>query len=161
MPVRNLDGIIIESVHEVFETLIYILPEEQPAQRSEQSEFSGEVIASIQISGGIDGIVAIVTSHNIAAQLTRNMLGADETPEDMSEIADGAGEIVNMIAGNIKTRCIESGVTFNLSIPMVMCGKEMVLRLQEEVHGLRVPFLVDGEEMYVAFLCKEMAGIKE
>ena len=61
MPVRNLDGIIIESVHEVFETLIYILPEEQPAQRSEQSEFSGEVIASIQISGGIDGIVAIVT----------------------------------------------------------------------------------------------------
>ena len=89
------------------------------------------------------------------------MLGADETPEDMSEIADGAGEIVNMIAGNIKTRCIESGVTFNLSIPMVMCGKEMVLRLQEEVHGLRVPFLVDGEEMYVAFLCKEMAGIKE
>ncbi len=160
MPVTNLDGIIVDSVHDVFETLIYVLPEEQAVQESEQSEFSGEVIASIQVSGGIDGIVAIVTSQNIAAQLTRNMLGADETPEDMSEIADCAGEIVNMIAGNIKTRCIELGVTFNLSIPLVMCGKEMIMRLQEDVHGLRVPFVVEGEEMYVAFLYKEEQGIQ-
>lgn len=160
MPVTNLDGIIVDSVHDVFETLIYVLPEEQAVQESEQSEFSGEVIASIQIAGDIDGIVAVVCSQSIAAQLTRNMLGADETPEDISEITDCAGEIVNMIAGNIKTRCIESGVTFNLSIPLVMCGKDMVLRLQEDVHGLRVPFVVEGEEIYVAFLYKEEQGIK-
>ena len=159
MAVTNLDGIIVDSVHEVFETLIYILPEEQPVQESEQSEFSGEVIASIQIAGDINGIVAVVCSQAIAAQLTRNMLGLDETPDDKSEIADCAGEIVNMIAGNIKTRCIESGVTFNLSIPTVVCGKEMTLSLQEEVHGLRVPFVVEGEEMYVAFLCKDEPGI--
>lgn len=159
MPVANLDGIIVESVHDVFETLIYILPEEQPVQESEQCDLSGEVIASIQIAGGINGIIGVVCSKNIAAQLTRNMLGSDETPEDESEIADCAGEIVNMIAGNIKTRCIEAGVTFNLSIPMVMCGKEMVMRMQEELHCLRVPFLVEGGEIYVAFLYKDESGI--
>ena len=160
MPVTNLDGIIVESVHEVFETLIYVLPEEQAVQESEQSEFAGEVIATIQIAGGINGIVAVVCSQNTAAQLTKNMLGADEIPEDKSEIADCAGEIVNMIAGNIKTRCIEAGVTFNLAIPTVVCGKDMVLRLQEEVHGLKVPFVVEGEEMYVAFLYKDDPGIR-
>ncbi|MGZ8459709.1 MAG: chemotaxis protein CheX [Candidatus Deferrimicrobiaceae bacterium] len=160
MPVTNLDGIIIDSVHDVFETLIYTLPEEQAVEKSEQSEFSGEMIASIQIAGDINGIVAVVSSRNTAAQLTRNMLGLEEAPEEKAEIADCAGEIVNMIAGNIKTRCIESGVTFNLSIPIVMCGQDMVMSLQEEVHGLRVPFVVEGEEMYVAFLYKEEPGIK-
>jgi len=160
MPVTNLDEIIVDSVHEVFDTLIFILPEEQATQESDQSEFSGEVIASIQIAGDINGIVALVCSQSIAAQLTRNMLGDDEPTEDKSEIADCAGEIVNMIAGNIKTRCIEPGVTFTLSIPTVVCGKEMMLSLQEEVHGLRVPFVVEGEEMYVAFLCREEPGIR-
>jgi len=160
MPVANLDGIIVDSVHEVFETLIFVLPEEQEVQESEQNEFTGEVIASIPIAGDINGIVAVVCSQNIAAQLTRNMLGAEETPEDKSEIADCAGEIVNMIAGNIKTRCIESGVSFYLSIPTVVYGKDMVLSLQEEVHSLKVPFVVEGEEMYVAFLYKDEPGIK-
>ncbi len=161
MPVSNLDEIIVDSVHEVFETLIFILPEEQSVQETEQTEFQGEVIASIQISGGINGIVTTVCSRNIAAQLTRNMLGIEETPEDKAEIADCAGEIVNMITGNIKTRCIESGVTFDLSIPTVVFGNDLVLSLQEEVHGIRVPFLVDGEEMYVAFLFKDSPGIRE
>jgi len=159
MPVANLDGIIVDSVHEVFETLIYVLPEEQEVQESEQSEFTGEVIASIQIAGDINGIVVVVSSQAIAAQLTRNMLGTDEIPEDKTEIADCAGEIVNMIAGNIKTRCIDTGVNFFLSIPTVVYGKDMILSLQEEVHGLRVPFVVEGEEMYVAFLYKDEPGI--
>ncbi len=161
MTVNNLDGIIVDSVHEVFETLIFILPEEQSVQETEQTAFSGEVIASIQIAGDINGIVAMVCSQNIAAQLTRNMLGVEEVPEDKSEVADCAGEIVNMITGNIKTRCIESGLSFNLSIPTVVSGTDVVLSLQEEVHGLRVPFLVDGDEMYVAFLFKDEPGIGE
>ncbi|GAB4239443.1 MAG: hypothetical protein OHK0028_17290 [Deltaproteobacteria bacterium] len=160
MPVGNLDEIIVDSVHEVFETLIFLLPEEQSVQESEQTEFSGEVIASLQVTGDIDGIVAMVCSRDVAGQLTRNMLGLEDPPEDMSEIADCVGEIVNMITGNIKTRCIESGVSFKLSIPTVVWGREMVLSLQEEVHGFRVPFLVEGEEMYVAFLRKSDPGIK-
>lgn len=160
MPVGNLDGIIVDSVHEVFETLIFTLPEEQSVQESGQGEFSGEVIAALQVTGDIDGIVAMVCSRDTAAQLTQNMLGLEAPPEDMTEIADCAGEIVNMITGSIKNRCVESGVSFHLSIPTVVWGKETVLSLQEEVSGFRVPFLVDGEEMYVAFLYKDGPGIR-
>jgi CheY-specific phosphatase CheX len=159
MSVVNMDAIIIESVHDVFETLIYVLPEEQPVLKIKRSHFSGEVIASLQISGGINGIVVVVCPKAVAAKLTQNMLGADETPEDEAEISDCIGEIVNMIAGNIKTRCIDSGVTFNLAIPVVMCGREMVMRMQEELHGLQVPFVVEGEEMYVALLYKDEPGV--
>lgn len=160
MLVANLDGIIVDSVREVFETLVSALPEDTAVREIERSAFHGEMIASIQVGGGVDGIVAVVCSRTAASHLRRNILGTDGATEDMAEIADCAGEIVNMIAGNIKTRCMDAGVTFLLSIPMVVYGKEIVLSLREKVHGLDVSFGMEGEKMRVAFLYRTKAGVE-
>lgn len=156
MILNKMENIMVESVHEVFETLIYILPEEMPVRESGEKRLTGEMIASIHITGDLNGVISLTCTRKVAEMLTRNMLGTEDEPVDETQVADCAGEIVNMVAGNIKTRCIDAGLTFSLSIPGVACGHDVVLRFHEELRGLYVPFLVEGEEIAFSFLHREM-----
>lgn len=154
MLINEMGGIIVESVHDVFETLIFILPEEMPPQETEESRLEGELISSIHIAGDLNGIVSMSTTRKVSEILTRNMLGIEDGKPADDEISDCAGEIVNIVTGNIKSKCIESGVNFTLSIPTVVYGQQVVLAFPEEVHGVRVPFLVEGEEIVFSFFYK-------
>ena len=155
MVTEDFGGIIVDSVHDVFETLIYILPEESPPRDTDETRIEGELISTIYISGDVNGIVTMACPWNIGEVLTRNMLGTDEKSLSRAEVADCAGEIVNMVAGNIKTRCIEAGVHFTLSIPTVSSGRELVLSCNDDLRGIRIPFLVEGEEVVFQVMVKD------
>ncbi|MBI5418978.1 MAG: chemotaxis protein CheX [Deltaproteobacteria bacterium] len=161
MVVKDIGGIVIDAVHEVFETLIFILPEESPPEDTDVSRLTGELISSIHISGDINGIVSMVCSRKVAEMLTGNMLGTEGGEVSQEEINDCAGEIVNMVTGNIKSRFVEAGLNFLLSIPTVVSGMDLVLSFPEEVHGVRVTFLVEGEEVRFNFLYKASPALME
>jgi CheY-specific phosphatase CheX len=155
----DMGDIIIDAVHDVFETFLYTLPEEQPAQETEETRLQGELIASIHIAGDMNGIISMTAQRKTARLLTRNMLGLEDgTPTD-AEISDCAGEIVNVVAGNIKTRAIERGLNFTISIPTVVLGQGVVLSFPEEVLGIRIPFLVDEEEVVFSFFYKDAGSL--
>jgi CheY-specific phosphatase CheX len=157
MILRKMEHIMVDSVHEVFETLVYILPEEMPLRETEERRLSGELIASIHITGDISGIISLVCPMKVAELFTKNMLGTGDEPVGEMEITDCAGEIVNMVAGNIKTRCLDAGMTFSLSIPSVACGHDVFLSFHEDLQCICVPFLVEGEEIRFSFLHQEHA----
>lgn len=159
MPITNLEQIIAESVHEVFETLIFILPEDGPPSVKVNGKFCGEVIASIQIAGDMNGILTMTSSRTLAGSLTKNMLGLSDDAYSTEDVTDCTGEIVNIIAGNIKTRCLDQGLTFNLSIPTVASGEQMIVSLQEEVKGPELPFTIDGEDLVVSLLLRESRAV--
>jgi CheY-specific phosphatase CheX len=154
MVIADMGAIMIDAVHDVFETLIFILPEELPPQETEESRLCGELISSIHIQGDLNGIVSMSCSRKSAELLTRNMLGTEDEQPAEGEVADCAGEIVNIVTGNLKSKALEKGINFTLSIPTVVYGQEVVLAFPEEVHGVRVPFLVEGDEIVFSFFCK-------
>jgi TRAP-type C4-dicarboxylate transport system permease small subunit len=155
MVIRNIEQIIAESVHEVFETLIFILPDDGPPRERLEGKFKGEVIASIQITGDVSGILTMTSSRALAGTLTRNMLGLPDDSYSPEDVYDCTGEIVNIITGNIKTRCLDQGLTFSLSIPTVASGEQMVISLQEDVKGVELPFTIEGEELCISLLLRE------
>jgi CheY-specific phosphatase CheX len=154
MVIADMGAIMVEAVHDVFETLIFIMPEEMPPEETEESRLCGELISSIHIQGDLNGIISMSCSRKVAAVLTRNMLGIEDDQPAESDIADCAGEIVNIVTGNIKTKALENNISFTLSIPTVVYGQEVVLSFPEEVRGVRVPFLVEGDEIVFSFFYK-------
>lgn len=154
MIIKDMGAIMVEAVHDVFETLIFIMPEELPPEETEESRLAGELISSIHIQGDLNGIVSMSCSRKMAATLTRNMLGIEDDQPAEGDIADCAGEIVNIVTGNIKSKALEKNISFTLSIPTVVYGQEVVLCFPEEVRGVRVPFLVEGDEIVFSFFYK-------
>lgn len=154
MVISDMGSIMIEAVHDVFETLIFILPEEMPPEETDESRLAGELISSIHIQGDLNGIVSMSCTRNAADILTRNMLGIEDERPSENDVADCAGEIVNIVTGNIKSKSLERGINFTLSIPTVVYGQEVVLSFPEEVRGVRVPFQVEGEEVAFTFFYK-------
>jgi hypothetical protein len=50
-------------------------------------------------------------------------------------------------------------VNFTISIPTVVLGQGVVLSFPEEVLGIRIPFLVDDEEVVFSFFYKDAGSL--
>ncbi|MEZ6132892.1 MAG: chemotaxis protein CheX [Planctomycetaceae bacterium] len=74
------------------------------------------VVASIRISGGLEGIVVVEAPTETAQQIAETMFATDGSRISDEEVCDAVGEIVNMIGGNIKG--LSDGVS-QLSLPCV------------------------------------------
>ncbi|MEZ6123598.1 MAG: chemotaxis protein CheX [Planctomycetaceae bacterium] len=81
------------------------------------------VIASISISGEIDGIVVVEVPMDTAVLIAGTMFASP--PEDLleEEIHDAVGEIVNMLGGNVKGLSIGDS---QLSLPCVSCDADSI-----------------------------------
>lgn len=70
---------------------------------SDSSAFQTErVVASVRISGELDGVVVVDAPLSTAQRIGETMFSADACDLEDVEICDAVGEIVNMIGGNIK-----------------------------------------------------------
>ena len=77
------------------------------------------------IMGFAGEITASLISHfdeNLANQATAKMLGLDEDPSH-TDIRDAVGEITNMIAGQVQISLADTGKKSNISLPIVIAGK--------------------------------------
>ncbi len=109
-----------------------------------------EISGLIGISGSTPGVVAIHATKKLAAKITAAMLGMQ--PEELSEneINDGFGEVVNIIAGNIKKDLEKQNVDFKLSLPTVINGVDYDTKILngQRTDRIRVKYLFELEEDY-------------
>lgn len=151
----RLGGIIVEAVHEVFETLVYVLPEESPAEQVATSVLEGELISSVHVSGDVRGVIAMICSRKTGENLALNMLGMSEGALGGEEVSDSVGEIVNMVAGHIKSHFVDNGLDFKISIPSVAAAGNLALRFPETLDATKVDFSLDGDPISVLFLVED------
>jgi chemotaxis protein CheX len=78
-----------------------------------------EISAIIGFSGGITGNCALRLSEQTAREVLSRLAG--EPVSEAGEVADGVGELVNMIAGNAKAALVDFALT--LSFPQIIRGK--------------------------------------
>ncbi|MDR0291158.1 MAG: chemotaxis protein CheX [Treponema sp.] len=81
-----------------------------------------DISAVIGFSGDVRGAVVISMKKEFAIKLADALTGTAHTEMD-DDIVDALGEIVNIIAGNIKNE-VPGGEKIVISLPTVIMGKE-------------------------------------
>ena len=83
-------------------------------------EIEQDISAVIGLSGDIRGAVVISMRKSFAIKITDTLCGTPHTELD-DDVVDAIGEIVNIIAGNIK-QYVEGGEKIVISLPTVVMG---------------------------------------
>ena len=140
--------ILLDSAKEVFETMIFMDVEQY--NDADQSIEGESILGSITFKGDINGCMVVCCNQLCAKIIAANMLGMD--PEDTirkEDIYDAIGEVSNMVMGSIKARIHNYSDNINVSIPMVINGKEIETNLGEGTsEKASVKVMIDSE--YIA-----------
>ena len=78
------------------------------------------VLGVVEFSGKAAGVVHIRLAPRAAQQIAAAILGVNtEDLTDLTEINDVIGELVNIVAGNLKSNLCDSGIPCKLTAPQV------------------------------------------
>jgi chemotaxis protein CheX len=104
-----------------------------------------DISGVIALTGEVRGIVAISMKFSTAEKITRILTG---TKDEIShaDMVDAVGEIVNIIAGNVKKN-LEDMFRIVISLPKVIHGKaHSVVIPDERTRMLCIPFSIFDNE---------------
>jgi len=143
---------LISAVKDVMETMVFMDMSPSEPTQPEGTSLAGDVVSTLGFTGTENGIFVTSVGMDLARKITANMLGMEEEEiQDKSEISDAMGELTNMIAGNVKVLWSDEGWEMEISVPVVMAGKELEARFSRNlVEGAAVDFVnEDGERLRV------------
>jgi chemotaxis protein CheX len=92
-----------------------------PASVQKLAPLSGpHVLGVVEFSGKATGVVYLRLEPTVAQRLAAAIIGGrPEELTDPSAINDVIGELVNIVAGNIKSNLCDAGITCTLGVPQV------------------------------------------
>lgn len=95
--------------------------------RNEAEPLDGEhLLGTIDFSGKVSGQVYLRMSPNSARTIAAGILGLKpEEMEDMDEIKDTAGELLNIMTGNFKSNLCDAGLDCKLHPPVVKASVDL------------------------------------
>jgi CheY-specific phosphatase CheX len=136
--------------------VVNVVPQEAPNVVAQEGfELSGV----IDFSGDISGTCELRMSTETASAAVSRVEG--ETVSGPEEIADGVGEIVNMIAGNAKAAML--GYSLNLDFPEVTSRKRDEPGISAHADGFHLAFgsEIGDVAVIVHFLSPSLSDTKE
>ncbi len=99
--------------------------------------YSHEVTGVIGLTGKAQGIVAVSFPKEVALQTVSQMLAIELTEID-ADVADGIGEIANIVSGYAKQGLMEYAL--NISLPNVVLGTDNRITAVKGVPIFSIPF---------------------
>ena len=131
-------------VAKTFETLMGIRPRRAQTKTKECAESTFEVSAIIGISGGGTGGVVLSFPRNVACKAVSLMIDEECVQLDQ-DVADGVGELVNIISGNAKRDLVKLGYDgLLLSLPHVVIGRHRTVWRSKDMPCRITWFEADG-----------------
>jgi chemotaxis protein CheX len=147
---EEIAAAIKRATEDVFSTMLAlpITAGEVQAERAVASApFSG-LVSLIGLAGSWSGTGSLACTGNFACSMASSLLACTfESVND--EVLDVAGEITNMIIGNVKTALEEKLGEMGLSTPTVIFGRNFQTRSARIHDWTVVPFQSGDEVMYV------------
>ena len=104
-----------------------------------------DISALIALTGEVKGLVAISMKKETASRITSELTGSESisTPD----MVDAVGELVNIIAGNVKKN-LEDLFNIIISLPKVVSGKAHAIVIPEDrIRLLCIPFSIYENEV--------------
>ena len=130
----------IESVQEIFSTMLDSKATRGQISVSRDNKGPGELLAIIGLSGETKGIVAVSFPTETALRLVGRIVGMEFESIDET-VVDGVAEMINMIAGGAKAKLNVNGKKpIDLGLPSVVTGKDYQVDYPKKSIWLEVPF---------------------
>lgn len=150
----------IESVTEVFDNMLECQLSTGDLRVAQSQPGGPDVIGMIGLSGTAKAIVALRVPVKTALAVVGKMVGTTFKSVDAS-IIDGIAELVNIVAGNAKSKF--EGHSLSLSLPSVVRGDICRLSSQSDAQWLEVPFECDlgSFSLVVSMKIESVADKKE
>lgn len=143
--------VLIEATREVFEKMVrrrlrFGLPIEGDALRPRSN-----VVGTVVFAGAESGVVVFYSTIEAAREIAGALLG--QAPADVNgEMPDAIGEITNMIAGAFRTRMMDAGSPWVISIPTVTIGSDFYTTYVSDVRRVLCPFQMGDQEVFVELI---------
>jgi len=133
----------IESVYELFNTMLQGKVERGPIGVSSGNDSTRDIMAIIGISGPTRGTIALGFPALTALSMVGRILGAPVQAIDET-VSDGVAEIVNIVAGSAKAKLnTNADKPLDLSLPTVVYGDKYDVQYPSKAVWLEVPFTSD------------------
>jgi chemotaxis protein CheX len=145
----SLKDVLLGSVKEVFETMVFMAVEETDQEWTNPDESA--LLGTITFKGPIEGCLGIRCGGACARTIAASMLGMSSS-DDLADadVGDAIGEIANMVLGAVKSRIQNDVGNIEVSIPSVVEGRELRSSLGEGANQVRIR--VNIEEEHIAEL---------
>ena len=136
---------IIESTEEVFNSMIFMEVSTEGAMTEGKESIFSHFSAMIGLSGDLMAMISIHCSAYIAMDIAGAMLDT-EFDEIDADVKDALGEVANMLAGGLKSRCLDDNIDVTLAIPTTVTGKSYSISSPKRSNRVVIPFdLVQGQ----------------
>jgi chemotaxis protein CheX len=104
-------------------------------------ERNWDISGIIGLSGDVSGAVVISFKENTACQVTRILTGKEHDDLDKL-VCDTTGEIINIIAGNVK-KYYENELRIKISLPSIVKGKaHCIVWPSDKARIICIPFSI-------------------
>lgn len=115
-----------EALVEMLQAMLGIADAEVSSPRIVRAACADTALSAfIGIAGPWAGGVAVHGSAQLARTLAAKMLMMDDASSlSEDDVRDAMGEICNMVAGGLKTRCQAIGMDFDITVPLVVLSSE-------------------------------------
>jgi len=113
----------------------------------DEYETNWDISGIIGLSGEASGAVAISLKEATALRVTGILTGAKHKSID-SDVTDAIGEVINIIAGNVK-KDFEEELRIKISLPSIIKGKaHSIVWPSEKTRIICIPFTVFSDQEF-------------
>jgi len=120
-----------------------------------EKEYDWDISSVIGLSGALRGAVIVSMKAELAIKLTDTLVGTHHTEID-ADVVDVVGEIVNIIAGNIKPK-VPNGDKIVISIPTIIKGKKLsIVWPSQQTRILCIPHKVYENDFFHLLVAIDM-----
>jgi chemotaxis protein CheX len=141
---------VVQATTEVFDTMVLMDISAGRPLTERTEKFIQSISGIVGLSGQRRGMLAVHCPVPVALGIARALLG--EECEDVNEdVKDAIGEIVNMVAGGVKTLLQEAGEILELAVPSIIAGQSYAVNLLSQADWLMVPFETQLGQFLVEF----------
>ena len=111
----------------------------------DEYESNWDISGIIGLSGEVSGAVAISLRDITSFKVTSILTGSEHTSID-ADVTDAVGEIINIIAGNVKKN-FEEELRIKISLPSIVKGKaHSIVWPSEKTRIICIPFSIFGDQ---------------
>lgn len=151
--ITNIAPAFIESVEEIFETMVFMPIEAAPPLEELHGSPRGSIAGTLSITGEDLTInISLVFGTELAFSVFKAMMGMEEDDEEeicMEEVSDIVGELCNMTSGGAKTRLQDEHPHLQLGLPSVVVGQELYIEPPKNTQTLIIPLKAEKGEFFL------------
>ena len=155
MDVKYINPFINSVVH-TMETMLGSSPDRLDPFIKDNGNAQGDVSGIIGFtSREIVGCIALTFPAKTAQKFYEIMIG-EPTPRINEEVQDTVGELANIVAGGAKEEFSDLGISYHISIPTIVSGKNHRISHKDGVLVVVIPFKLQGYPFYMEVSMKLM-----